>query len=209
MSSCVSEDFIPAVLPVSCWPWLNAVSPGESCMMDLPALTSHLPCFFRVGGCQLPLGLPAEQAGLLLHVALFWHSLGAICVRPVEEGWLGKKGMQSAFLWDSSCLWRGVYSLSVLWDKLSWLECGANNDKVVGLVPVWAIHLTVGINDPFVSFPIQNILSFCSDYLCPFQLKIFCHSVVIIPLRGKKKNLCSWSSLKFPQEGMGEQREEG
>lgn len=84
-------------------------------LYDGPAcFDSHLPCFLRLEGCQLPLGLPAEQAGLLLQVVLSWHSLGALCAWPVEEGWLGENGVQLAFLWDSSCLWGGVYSLSVL-----------------------------------------------------------------------------------------------
>lgn len=41
---------------------------------------------------------------------------------------------------------------------LSWLEHGATNTKIVGFIPVLAIHLTAGLDDPYESVPIQNIL---------------------------------------------------
>lgn len=44
--------------------------------------------------------------------------------------------------------------------ELSWLEHGANSIKVVGSIPVKAISLRVGLNDPCGSTPTQNILGF-------------------------------------------------
>lgn len=53
--------------------------------------------------------------------------------------------------------------LFVSWDELSWPENGANNAKVVSLIPQWAIQWRVGIDDP------------CG----PFHLKIFCESAIM------------------------------
>lgn len=44
------------------------------------------------------------------------------------------------------------------YETLSWLEHGATNTKIVGFIPVLAIHLTAGLDDPYESVPIQNIL---------------------------------------------------
>lgn len=58
-----------------------------------------------------------------------------------------------------------TYSFSILVShhnlkKLSnsWSEHGANNAQVMGSIPVWAMHLGVGLNDPCTSLPTQNIL---------------------------------------------------
>lgn len=41
---------------------------------------------------------------------------------------------------------------------LFFLEHCANNTKVLGSIPIWAIHLRAGIDDPCWSLPTQNIL---------------------------------------------------
>lgn len=39
-----------------------------------------------------------------------------------------------------------------------WLGHGVNSAKVVASIPIWVIHLRVGLNDPFGSLPMQSIL---------------------------------------------------
>lgn len=50
-------------------------------------------------------------------------------------------------------------SLNNCWYCHSWLEDGANNARIVGLIPKWTIHLRVGLVCPFGSLPAQNILN--------------------------------------------------
>lgn len=54
------------------------------------------------------------------------------------------------------------YSLGVLqlsFDILRVVQLlGAKNTKVVRLIPAWAIHLQVGLDDPYVSLLTQSIL---------------------------------------------------
>lgn len=60
-------------------------------------------------------------------------------------------------------------SIALLWPKstgdgLSWPEHGANNTvthEVVGSIPVWFMYLGVGLCDPWVPLPTQNIPWFC------------------------------------------------
>lgn len=44
------------------------------------------------------------------------------------------------------------------WDLLSWSGNDADNTKVVGSIPVWAIHLGVELDNPCGSLISQNIL---------------------------------------------------
>lgn len=43
-------------------------------------------------------------------------------------------------------------------NKDCWLGLDADKTKVVGLIPVWAIHFRVGLNDPCGLLQTQNIL---------------------------------------------------
>lgn len=49
-------------------------------------------------------------------------------------------------------------SAPIRFSSLIWLEQVANNARVVGLIPLWAIHLGVGLDDPCESLPTQSIL---------------------------------------------------
>lgn len=40
----------------------------------------------------------------------------------------------------------------------AWSEPGANNTKAVGSVPLWALNLGAGLDDPSESLPIEKIL---------------------------------------------------
>lgn len=91
MSSWVSGCF-PAVLPISCWPWLTAVSPVETCAVCL-LMATHFTSWGQ-GGVSWPLGFPTGQVGLLWQVVLSEHCLGVLLVCPVEEVCLGEKDMQ-------------------------------------------------------------------------------------------------------------------
>lgn len=42
--------------------------------------------------------------------------------------------------------------------ELSWLKHGVNNAKAVGLIPIWTIHLRVGLDDPSGPLPTQTFL---------------------------------------------------
>lgn len=44
-------------------------------------------------------------------------------------------------------------------------EHGANHANNAGLIPIRAIHFKAGLDDPFGSFPPQNILGFCEKAL--------------------------------------------
>lgn len=43
---------------------------------------------------------------------------------------------------------------------LSWLEKN-NNTRLVGLTPIWAIHLMVGLNDPWDPFQLRIFREIC------------------------------------------------
>lgn len=62
--------------------------------------------------------------------------------------------------WGLSPIWRQRYG-NWPWDKLSWLswlESSTNNTSIWGSIPIGAIHLRVGLNNPSGSLPAKNIL---------------------------------------------------
>lgn len=68
------------------------------------------------------------------------------------------------------------------WGWLSWLKQGANNAKVMGLIPGWAIHLSVRLKDPSGSLPTHTILCFCGGIFlfswAFLHVVSYCHGII-------------------------------
>lgn len=64
-------------------------------------------------------------------------------------------------IWHLSAIWDLTW---ITFDALSWSEHGVNDARVKGSIPVQAIQLRVGLDDPCGSLP-QNILRFLKTNL--------------------------------------------
>lgn len=79
----------------------------------------------------------------------------------------------------------GITQCFIFWVsfKISLLEHSANSTKTVGSIPIWAIHLTTGLDDHCGSLPTQTIL-----WICNFLLHI-------IPTKPRYRNLHNLSLM--------------
>lgn len=117
-------------------------------------------------------------------------------------------------LWSQRCALEAESSIKhISAHLLSWLEHGANDAKIVGLMPIWVIHLKSGLDDPHSSLPTQAILYFCNilywtqpiylkhtaavsdakiKSLETFKLKLFTYLILLLVLKlSYKSRTCS------------------
>lgn len=143
---------------------------------DIPGGPWLLACWSQIGWSHLNMASSSE--GSERPILFFWPKMW----NTGSGGRVSDQEIKSVIVVKcfQIMLW-----LVFLWSHgprgwLSWLKQGANNARVVGLIPAWAIHLGVRLNDPCGSFPTQTIWWSCESMFswASLHLVSYCHGIM-------------------------------
>lgn len=134
------------------------------------------PCY---APCVMCSGAGAHAAARSYNLSLLVKSKVHLTQLPISRPQVPRKsvGEKGYSLWDSplihpTCVHPSAFSKCPELGHIFWLlrlsqcEHGAQNNKLVGSIPVWAILLRVGLNDPCASLWTQNVLWNLFNSLC-------------------------------------------